>query len=250
MLVDRFRKTRRGPARLLAATAAGLGIAGLSYGGYAAHTWYTYGRHDRAGRGPDPVLDRFLPAYEIAERHETRVAAPAGLTWEAARAMDVNRSPLVRTIFAIRTLPSRLLGEAPSQRSRSLLDETTAIGWRPLEEVPGRHLVMGAVTQPWAAAPVFRGLPPAEFLAFDEPGYVKIVWTLEVEPLGSGASRFRTQTRAVATDPAARARFRKYWAVVSPGVELIRRQSLGLVKSDAERRYRKAAGVRSTLVSP
>ena len=66
--------------------------------------------------------------------------------------MDVNRSPLVRTIFAIRTLPSRLLGEAPPQRSRSLVDETTAIGWRPLEEVPGRHLVMGAVTQPWAAA--------------------------------------------------------------------------------------------------
>lgn len=243
MLVDRLPKPRHGAAaRLLAAAGAGLGIAGLSYAGYAAHTWYTYGRDDRDGRGSDPVLDRLLPAYDIAERHETTVAAPAGPTWDAARAMDINRSPLVRAIFAVRTLPARILGRAPRQEPRSLVDETTAIGWRPLGEIPGRLLVMGAVTQPWAAAPVFRGMPAEEFTAFDEPGYVKIVWTLEVEPLGSGRSRFRTQTRAASTDAASRARFRKYWAMVSPGVRVIRQQSLGLVKSDAERRYRAGGG--------
>ena len=49
---------------------------------------------------------------------------------------------------------------------------------------------------------------------------------------------FRTETRAVATDQRARARFRKYWAFASPGIVLIRWLSLRPVKREAERRAR------------
>ncbi len=87
---------------------------------------------------------------------------------------------------------------------------------------------------------MFRGLPPAAFAAFAEPAYVKIVWTLEVEPCGNSASVFRTQTRVATTDAYARSRFRRYWAVFSPGILLIRLESLRLVKADAERRVRQA----------
>jgi hypothetical protein len=52
---------------------------------------------------------------------------------------------------------------------------------------------------------------------------------------------FRTETRAVGTDPAARARFRRYWSLVSPGVFLIRRLSLAPIRAEAERRARRAA---------
>jgi hypothetical protein len=83
---------------------------------------------------------------------------------------------------------------------------------------------------------VFRALPPDEFASFDEPGYVKIAWTLRADPLGAGESISRTETRVVATDAIARAKFRKYWAWVSPGVVLIRWLSLRLVKEDAQRR--------------
>jgi hypothetical protein len=41
-----------------------------------------------------------------------------------------------------------------------------------------------------------------------------------------------------ATDPLARAKFRWYWSMFSPGVLLIRRATLRLVKADAERRAR------------
>ena len=37
------------------------------------------------------------------------------------------------------------------------------------------------------------------------------------------------------TDPDARAKFRLYWAFLSPGVVLIRRAALGMVKKEAER---------------
>ena len=81
-----------------------------------------------------------------------------------------------------------------------------------------------------------------EFAGFDEPGYAKIVWTLAAEPLGSSTSLFRTETRVRTTDPASRERFRRYWAVFSPGILLIRYESLRLVKQEAERRGRTDAG--------
>jgi len=182
-------------------------------------------------------LDPFMPAYDVAERHEIAIAAPAGITMAAARDMDIYRSPLVRVIFAIRTLPARLRG-APPREPASLLSETLALGWRVLADQPGRAIVVGAVTQPWHADVKFRGLPPDAFVAFAEPGYAKIAWTLEAIPLGPSTSRFRTETRVSTTDARSRRLFRRYWAVFSPGILLIRRASLRLVKAEAERRFR------------
>lgn len=235
-----MRQTRHATRRpILAATAAGA-AAGLAYGGFALSTWFGYGRPHRRGSGPfDAILDEFMPAYEIAECHETEVRAPAGLTYAAARAIDLNRSLLVRAIFELRALPARLRGAYVAAESQSLLEQTRALGWRELLEVPDRFLVMGAVTRAWEGAPVFRGLPAEEFRDFAEPGYVKILWTLEADPIGPARSRFRTETRASTTDPESRARFRNYWAFVSPGIRTIRRQSLALVRREAVRRLRK-----------
>src|SRR6185312_6727805 len=51
------------------ARVAGVGAAG--YVTYAAVTWLRYGHLTAgiAGRSADPLLDTFMPAYEIAERH-------------------------------------------------------------------------------------------------------------------------------------------------------------------------------------
>jgi hypothetical protein len=119
---------------------------------------------------------------------------------------------------------------------RPFLEEVLSLGWRILAEEPDREIVVGAVTQPWKADVVFRGIAPEEFAAFDEAGYVKIAWTLAATPLGPHDSVFSTETRARATDPDSRARFRRYWTVVSPGIRLIRRETLRLVKSEAEAR--------------
>jgi hypothetical protein len=226
------------------AIAGGLALLAAPYAAYMAATWYRYGRPQTAGsedRAADgSLIDRFLPAPEVSERHEIEVAAPAVHTFAAAREMNLNRSPLVRAIFAIRTLPSRLRGAAPPPSAEPLLAETLALGWRILAETD-REIVVGAVTQPWRADVTFRGVEPEAFAGFAEPGYAKIVWTLEVEPLGPDASRFRTQTRVSTTDPRSRALFRRYWAVFSPGILLIRQQSLKLVKAEAERRFRESA---------
>jgi hypothetical protein len=96
--------------------------------------------------------------------------------------------------------------------------------------------VYGAVTRPWEGDVHFRAIPPTEFSDFREPGYARIVWSITVEPDGPAAARVRTETRVATTDAASRARFRRYWAFLSPGIILIRREALALVKHDAETR--------------
>lgn len=200
--------------------------------GYGFATWYRYGHAGHRGAS-DELLDRFLPEYDVRDRHETLVAAPASMTFEAAKSLELHRSPLIRGIFRAREL---LMGATspPNRPPRPFLEEVLALGWRVLAETPGREIVLGAATRPWQADVVFRGLPPEEFAAFREAGYVKIAWTLTVEPLSDSESLFRTETRVVATDPEARARFRRYWVMVSPGIRLIRLETLRLVKQAAE----------------
>jgi hypothetical protein len=183
------------------------------------------------------VLDRLMPQYEVVERHHVRIAAPASLVLDEARMIDITSAPLARAIFTAREL---IMGaDAARQPSKGLIEDMKAIGWGQLAEVQDHEIVMGGVTKPWKANPVFRALPPQEFVAFEEPDYVKIAWTLRVDPIDGDHSVFRTETRVVATDPGARAKFRWYWSLLSPGIILIRRAMLGPLRGAAERRARR-----------
>ena len=222
-------------------SAASIGLVAGAYAGYVGITWSRYGRPRAAdSKDQDELLDRFMPVYEVVGRHHIRISAPAAITLTAAREMDWLGSPVVRAVIRAREI---VLGATPGERRpRGLLEEVQALGWSVLAEIPDREVVVGAVTQPWKANVVFRPLPPDEFAAFREPDYVKIVWTLRADPLGEAESVFHTETRAVATDPAARARFRWYWSFFSPGMMLIRWVSLAPLKREAERRAELDAG--------
>ncbi len=216
--------------------AGALGIAAGAYGTWVGVTWLQYGQSAPADAdNADPLLDQFMPVYDVAERHHIQVAAPAEITFAAACEQDLMALPVVRAIFKTREIV--LAGEPNTvARPRGLLALTKSIGWGALAEVPGREVVMGAVTQPWYADVVFRPLPPHEFVAFSEPDFVKIAWTLRADAIGPRESVFRTETRVLTTDAAARAKFRWYWARFSPGIWLIRWLSLGPTRRDAERR--------------
>jgi hypothetical protein len=211
-------------------------LAAVGAAGVIAIGWFRFGA---ARPSPNPLLDALMPDCDVAERHEIDVDAPADVTFAAARELDLFRSPIVRIIFAIRTIPSRLHGDhEPELRPASFVDQTLALGWGMLAEVPNRAIVMGAVTKPWEPVVTFHAVPAQEFRRFHAPGFAKVVWTLEVEPLGPSRSRLRTETRVATTDAEARRRFRRYWAVFSPGIVAIRWEALRLVKAEAERRAR------------
>jgi hypothetical protein len=184
---------------------------------------------------PDALLDRFLPNAEVRSHHHVEINAPAEIVLATAKDMELLNLPIVRLIIRTREL---MLGGAPDSRTHppQLLAQMQSIGWVVLAEQPGREIVVGAVTQPWKAAPVFRSIPASDFRDFAEPGFVKIVWTLRADPIDAQRSVFHTETRVSTTDAAARKRFRRYWTLVSPGVELIRLVMLRPLKRAAEHR--------------
>ena len=220
--------------------AGGLALAAGAYAGYVGIAWLRF-RHpaNSSEDDADPYLDQFMPVYDIVERHHIDIAAPAEVTFAAACETDPRRSPAVRAILKTR---EKILGSEPDviARPHGLLALTKSIGWGVLAEVPGREIVMGAVTKPWEADVVFKSLPPDEFATFNEPGYVKIAWTLRADPKSATHSVFRSETRAVATDAMARTKFRRYWSLLSPGIIAIRWLMLRPVKAESERRVASA----------
>jgi hypothetical protein len=176
-----------------------------------------------------------MPVADVTERHETLVHAPAAIVMDVAKTFDMQSVPLIRAIIWMR---GKILGATPlpARRPQGLVAETLGLGWGVLAERPGRELVVGAVTQPWQADVKFTAVAPDRFAAFAEPDLVKIVWTLEAEPLGPKLTRFRTETRVQATDGAAWKRFRRYWRWAGVGMVLIRWLLLPRLRREAEGR--------------
>jgi hypothetical protein len=227
---------RQGLRRAVTWTASGGALLAAGYGSLVAIGWSRYGRPRPATpEQADDLLDRFMPAYEVVERHQIGIAAPADVVLRAAGEMTLQGPAIVRAIFRLREL---VLGARPDTAARptGLLAQVQSLGWAILAERPGREVVVGAVTQPWRPNVVFRAVPAEQFEAFDEPDHVKIVWTLRADPIDAGASVFRTETRVATTDAAARRKFRWYWARFSPGIALIRWMMLAPLKAEAEAR--------------
>ncbi len=184
------------------------------------------------------LIDQFMPRADYRERHETIVRAPADLVFDVAQHFDLQSIPLVRAIFWLR---AKLLGAsrpAADLFAKGLVAETKALGWGELGQARGRELVMGATAQPWKADVTFTAVPADQFLDYAEPNLVKIVWTLETEPLEPARTRFGTETRVLATDDGARQKFRRYWRIFGIGIVMIRWLLLPALRREAERRWR------------
>ena len=182
-----------------------------------------------------------MPKADVRVRHEAVVDAPAELVFATACDTRLGSLPLVRGLFRLREILLGAKAAAPIS-PQGIVDEMLALGWVRLGERPGRELVMGAVTKPWEPDVVFRSVEPARFRDFSEPGFVKIAWTLETDPVDSTHSLLRTQTRAMGTDRGARSNFRRYWRAFKVGIILIRWSILLAVRREAQRRFRLRVG--------
>jgi hypothetical protein len=128
--------TARTTAKTTAAClAGGAALAALGYAAYAAAAWTHYGHPARARRSDeeDPILDGFMPLYDIVERHHIKVDAPADLTLAAARQVDAEDSCIIRAVFRGREL---MFGADPDKAPppKGLLAGALAIGWGVLSD--------------------------------------------------------------------------------------------------------------------
>jgi hypothetical protein len=172
-------------------------------------------------RSSESPAAAFIANPYVRDRHEIDIAAPADLVFFDATRVNLQALPVVRAIFRIRAW---FMGDTiePPAKPLGIVAETMVLGWGLLSHVPCRSIVMGAAAQPWTRNVTFRTIAPGDFAAFAEPDYVKIVWTLEAEPIAPGRTRFRTETRVEPTDAGARRKFFWYWMAFGLGIRVIR----------------------------
>ena len=189
---------------------------------------------------PQSPAAAFIPKPYVRDHHEIVIAAPADLVFFDATRLNLQRLPLVRAIFQIRAWLMRDTIEPPV-KPLGIVADMMVLGWGLLAHTPCRSIVMGAATRPWTRNVTFRTIPSHEFAAFAEPDYIKIVWTLEADPIGPERTRFRTETRVEPTDEAARRKFFWYWMAFGLGIRFIRWSLLRELRRKALRHHHESA---------
>src|SRR5258708_31847644 len=96
-----------------------------------------------------PLLDAWMPRWDVTDRHELIVAAPADRTYRAVRNADFAASRVARLLYAIRGFVSLARGGRVPRRAT--LDDTTRSGFVLLAETPRVEIVVGV------AGPLCKG---------------------------------------------------------------------------------------------
>jgi hypothetical protein len=181
------------------------------------------------------LIDTHLPHAEFAERHALRVHAPPERAYAAARGLDVSGSPVVRTLFALRSLPglfTRRRGGGEKVLGTTM-DRLLRNGFVLLDERAPHEFVLGLAGRFWTPAGGVERLDPAEYAVFDRPGMAVAAWNFTVLPTDEG-SLVATETRVRCTDDAARRSFARYWRVIRPFSGLTRMEALRAIRRTAE----------------
>jgi hypothetical protein len=181
------------------------------------------------------LIDDFLTACDVYERHLIDIHASAAEVYAAVRNLDLKDSVLIRWLFRLRGFPANLFSRRQSPAGLGLtLNELLENGFILLSETPPRELVLGLVGKFWTSSGCLQHLSAAEFQSFAAPGFAKAAWNFSLAPQANGMTRLCTETRVLCLDQSSRRRFRFYWRFIRPFSGLIRVEALRAIKRKTE----------------
>jgi hypothetical protein len=181
------------------------------------------------------VLDLLIPKPALVEIDRAEVAVDTQRAWRAVRDLDLAQSTLVRTLFALRTIPDRLKGKDAQLRFRldDLVSTPGEPGFQVLAEDRPHEVAVGAIGKVWRPVIPFAHVPDAAaFAAFSQEGYIKVAWALRVVAEGEQTSRVEFELRVVGTDDDAWKKFTRYFRLIGPGSHFIRRVLLAQLERE------------------
>lgn len=208
--------------------------------------------------GNDLEIDSVLTSPRFSEHHHRVVSLPIEDVWPACQRVSGEEIRLLGPLMKLRNAPRILRGreglvvdqnaDAGAEHGSGdgagepepLIDAFLAEGFHLLRSdqapVGGRAVILfGAVGKFWSPAgnsPV-RFESAEEFLAFEEPGYAKMVATLAAVDRGDGSTRIETSTLVRGTDRAGSVKFAPYWAIIRGPSGLIRRSWMAAIERRA-----------------
>lgn len=172
------------------------------------------------------MLDAIIPTPRLLETEHADLAAPPARVWQLLRHGDLATSPLIRALFAVRTLPDRLHGKPVNLALR--VDD-----FRSSPERPGFQLLAEDALHEFAVGKVWQLEIPfvhvssaAEFAAFRQPGFIKVAWAIRTLPRGEQDCRLEFELRVDAVDEESWAKFERYFRLIGPASRFIRRTAL------------------------
>ncbi|HKP76035.1 MAG TPA: hypothetical protein VJT67_10865 [Longimicrobiaceae bacterium] len=180
------------------------------------------------------LMDGWMPRWDARERHETRIRASRERVWRAGRTLDLGASPVIRALFALRSLPGIFSRSRGGKALGNTMDGLLRNGFVLLGEREGEELLLGLVGRFWRPSGGILRLTADEMRGFDRPGFAVAAWNFTLAGDGD-AVRLATETRVRCTDEASRRSFRRYWAVIGPFSGLTRREMLRSIKRACER---------------
>jgi hypothetical protein len=179
-------------------------------------------------------LDDLVPMTDHVTRQSRWIAAPPSVVWEELHQARLTSLPVTLVLSGVRALPVLLTGKWRGRLDRTFLD---VVPLPVLSSEPPSAVVFGGLLQAWRLTGGER--PPAldasGVRTWSEPGWVKVGMEFRLTP-SIGGTELSSETRVVATDPATRRRFARYWLVVRPGSSAIRWELLTAVALKAEAR--------------
>lgn len=180
------------------------------------------------------LLERLIPVARRREREHVDLAAAPERVWEMIRHEDMARTPVLRALVSSSVLPGAASGKRAERRF--CIDDFRPTpqepGFRLLADEPPRQLCVGALARANRLRPSFLHFDDiAEFVAFAEPGSIKLAWSASIAACGTDrmgdGSRLSFEFRIGATDAAAWRMARWYFALIGPGMHWVQRHVLG-----------------------
>jgi hypothetical protein len=170
------------------------------------------------------LLEKYLPQYHYSAKHEIRISAAPEKIFELADRLDMSGSPMIRLLFRLRGMPSHMLNREGLQGDKFI----------ELERSPSQEIITGLIGQFWKPNGNLQAFKPAEFISFQQPGFLKAVWNFQLTPQSATSTLLTTETRIQCMDDEAQKRFSRYWFFICPFSGIIRKEILRSIKRKAE----------------
>ena len=181
------------------------------------------------------LIDEHLSSYDVVERHQLTIHAPAHAVFDAVRALDLSDSRIVGWLLRLRGLAGkRRPGRRDDQRSGLTLQNLIASGFIVLGERLDEEIVLGLVGRFWTPHGGIKRMDAETFVGFASPGYAKAAWNFSLSQTSEVETKLATETRVLCLDDSSRRKFKLYWRLVAPFSGLIRMEALRSIKRAAE----------------
>jgi hypothetical protein len=169
------------------------------------------------------AIQYYLPNPRHKEVHRIFVKAKPNVAWEAARHFDGADIPWIRVIFNLRQVGHFFRREKSPMDRRIGVDQVAenGEGFRILEEIPGKQVVVGAIGKFWQLGIPYAEVDSGDFGRFNLPGWGKVAWVIGVEPYLTGSS-VSFELRTTATDEDSWKKLNTYYYIIGMASRLIR----------------------------